>query len=64
MPLNHGPRAPPSPELTALLRMPDIYTLGFAGYTNEKWPDSGSTTRDTLMHDLFVPKHIQSNPDL
>ncbi|KAI3547406.1 hypothetical protein CABS03_03962 [Colletotrichum abscissum] len=64
MPLNHGTRAPPSPELTALLMMPDIYTLGFAGYTNEKWPNMGRRTRDTLMHGLFLPKHVQSNPNL
>ncbi|KXH35054.1 hypothetical protein CNYM01_07840 [Colletotrichum nymphaeae SA-01] len=64
MPLNHAPRIRSSPELTAMLMMPDIYTLGFAGYTNELEPDSGSATRDTLMHGLFVPKHIRSIPDL
>ncbi|KAF4783065.1 hypothetical protein HER10_EVM0005801 [Colletotrichum scovillei] len=64
MPLNHGSRAPPSPELSAMLMMPDIYTLGFAGYTNGKGSNLRGIIRDTLMHGLFVPKHIQSDPDL
>ncbi|KXH53461.1 hypothetical protein CSAL01_10125 [Colletotrichum salicis] len=64
MPFNQGHRAPPSPELTALLMMPDIYTLGFAGYTNVPQHERGSTIRETVIHGLFVPKHIQSNPDL
>ncbi|KXH42833.1 hypothetical protein CSIM01_05941 [Colletotrichum simmondsii] len=64
MPLNHGPRAPPSRELSAMLMMPDIYTLGFAGYTNGKGSNLRGIIRDTLMHGLFVPKHIQSDPDL
>ncbi|OHE91709.1 hypothetical protein CORC01_13000 [Colletotrichum orchidophilum] len=64
MPLNHGSRAPASAELTAMLMMPDIYTLGFAGYTNYCRAKYSTTTRETLMHGFFVPEHIRSNPDL
>lgn len=58
MPRNHGPRAPPSPELTASLMMPDVYTLGFPGYNNELKKGYGSVTRDLLMHGSWVPGHV------
>ncbi|KAK1991246.1 hypothetical protein LX36DRAFT_704815 [Colletotrichum falcatum] len=58
MPRNYGTREPPSPELTASLMMPHIYTLGFPGYTNELRPGHGSVTRDVMMHGSWVPKHV------
>ncbi|KAK1987716.1 hypothetical protein LZ30DRAFT_795314 [Colletotrichum cereale] len=53
MPKNYGNREPRSKELTACLMMPDIYTLGFPGYTNE-W----RTGHDVMMHGSWVPKHV------
>ncbi|TQN64308.1 hypothetical protein CSHISOI_11120 [Colletotrichum shisoi] len=58
MPLNHGTREPPSPELTATLMMPDIYTLGFPGYTNEGRKGHGDVMRRVMMHRTWVPQHI------
>ncbi|GKT52771.1 hypothetical protein ColTof4_13251 [Colletotrichum tofieldiae] len=58
MPKNHGTRAPPSPELTASLMMPDIYSIGFAGYTNVSTKAHGSKTRNVMMHGSWVPKHV------
>ncbi|KAK2013566.1 hypothetical protein LZ32DRAFT_676009 [Colletotrichum eremochloae] len=58
MPKNYGTRAPPSPALTASLMMPDIYTIGFPGYTNEMRKGHGSVTRDVLMHESWVPRHV------
>ncbi|WQF76751.1 hypothetical protein CDEST_01765 [Colletotrichum destructivum] len=58
MPLNCGTREPPSPELTATLMMPDIYTLGFPGYTNEGRKGHGDVMRRVMMHRTWVPQHI------
>ncbi|KAK2033537.1 hypothetical protein LX32DRAFT_610101 [Colletotrichum zoysiae] len=58
MPKNHGARAPPSPELTTSLMMPNIYTLGFPGYTNETRKGYGEVVRDVMMHKSWVPRHV------
>ncbi|OHW95151.1 hypothetical protein CSPAE12_06246 [Colletotrichum incanum] len=63
MPKNYGTRAHPSPELTASLMMPDIYTIGFAGYTNEATKGHGSKTRNIMIHGNWVPKHVLDSAD-
>ncbi|KAJ0159900.1 hypothetical protein CTA2_8917, partial [Colletotrichum tanaceti] len=63
MPLNYGTRRPPSPELTATLMMPDVYTLGFPGYTNESRKGHGDVVRPVVMHTTWVPQHILNDRD-
>ncbi|KAI8246139.1 Aspercryptin biosynthesis cluster-specific transcription regulator atnN [Colletotrichum sp. SAR 10_96] len=58
MPSNHGCRVPKSEELTAILMLPDIHSLGLPSYQNELKKDQGRVTREVVIHETWVPSSI------
>ncbi|KAJ5011576.1 hypothetical protein K4K57_005418 [Colletotrichum sp. SAR 10_99] len=58
MPSNHGCRVPKSEELTAILILPDIHSLGLPSYQNELKKNQGRVTREVVIHETWMPSSI------